>query len=116
MFFPYFEPFSLRHFPSPLLFYFFSAACSLSVPLFVFDTRSPPGRLSDLSLRNKQKNKKQKKIGISLCSYVPLNREQRERGAALLKDAAERGWLLSTVDPDSIRPLEDDEFKLVSRY
>lgn len=47
---------------------------------------------------------------------MPLNREQRERGAVLLKDAAERGWLLDCVDPDSIRPIEDDEFKLVSRY
>jgi hypothetical protein len=47
---------------------------------------------------------------------VPLNREQRERGAVLLRDAAERGWLLPTVDPEAIRPLEDDEFKLVSRY
>ena len=62
------------------------------------------------------KKTKQKNSKCSVYSYVPLNREQRERGAALLKDAAERGWLLSTVDPDSIRPLEDDEFKLVSRY
>ena len=62
------------------------------------------------------KKTKQKNSKWSVYSYVPLNREQRERGAALLKDAAERGWLLSTVDPDSIRPLEDDEFKLVSRY
>ena len=63
-----------------------------------------------LILKKKNNSKK------NSSSYVPLSREQRERGAVLLRDAAERGWLLSTVDPDSIRPLEDDEFKLVSRY
>jgi hypothetical protein len=66
-------------------------------------------------LRNKTKQQ-QKTPKSSASTYVPLNRQQRERGAALLRDAAERGWLLSTVDPDAIRPLEDDEFKLVSRY
>lgn len=45
--------------------------------------------------------------------YVPLSREQRVQGVALLKAAAP---YLTGVDPDRVRALEDDEFKLVSRY
>ena len=66
--------------------------------------------------KNPKNPKKTLKKTRNLSRYVPLNRQQRERGAALLRDAAERGWLLSCVDPEAIRPLEDDEFKLVSRY
>jgi 4-hydroxy-tetrahydrodipicolinate synthase len=45
--------------------------------------------------------------------YVPLSKAQRERGAALIKAAAP---FLDGIDPDKVRAMEDDEFKLVSRY
>lgn len=45
--------------------------------------------------------------------YVPLSRAQREVGARLIKGAAPH---LAGIDPDAVRAMEDDEFKLVSRY